>query len=184
MEPIGIALIGAAIVVGLVGIVVFVVPGLLIVWAAVLVWALVERTPLAWGVLALATVLALAGTVVKYLLPGQRMRDAGVPGRSIVLGALLGFVGFFLIPVVGLFIGFILGHLPGRADPAGRARRGLAIDRSRAQGGRLVDPDRAARRSAHRRLMGVGGRGELTPQSHDRGKNARPGGEVFQRSPK
>ena len=109
MEPIGIALIGAAIVAGLVGIVVFVVPGLLIVWAAVLVWALFEQTLLAWGVLALATVVALAGTVVKYLLPGQRMRDAGVPGRSIVLGALLGFVGFFLIPVVGLFIGFILG---------------------------------------------------------------------------
>ncbi len=109
MEPIGIALIGAAIVVGLVGIVVFIVPGLLIVWAAVLVWALFEQTLLAWGVLALATVVALAGTVVKYLLPGQRMRDAGVPGTSIVLGAVLGFVGFFLIPVVGLFIGFILG---------------------------------------------------------------------------
>jgi uncharacterized protein len=109
VEPIGIALIGAAIVAGLVGIVVFVIPGLLIVWAAVLVWALFEQTLLAWGVLALATVVALAGTVVKYLLPGQRMRDAGVPGRSIVLGALLGFVGFFLIPVVGLFIGFVLG---------------------------------------------------------------------------
>ena len=109
MEPIGNALIGVAIVVGLVGIVVFVVPGLLIVWAAVLVWALFEQTLLAWGVLAVATVVALVGTVVKYLLPGQRMRDAGVPGRSIVLGAVLGFVGFFLIPVVGLFIGFILG---------------------------------------------------------------------------
>lgn len=103
------ALIGAAIVVGLVGIVVFVLPGLLIVWAAVLVWALVEQTLLAWMVLAFATLVALVGTVVKYLVPGQRMRDAGVPGGSIVLGAVLGFIGFFLIPVVGLFIGFILG---------------------------------------------------------------------------
>jgi uncharacterized protein len=109
VEPIGVALIGTAIIVGLVGIVVFIVPGLLIVWAAVVVWALVERTPLAWAVLAVATLLALAGTVVKYLLPGQRMRDAGVPGRSIIFGGLLGFVGFFVIPVVGLFIGFILG---------------------------------------------------------------------------
>jgi uncharacterized protein YqgC (DUF456 family) len=109
VEPIGVALIGAAIIAGLVGIVVFVVPGLLIVWAAVLVWALAERTPLAWGILALATLLALAGTVVKYLLPGQRMRDAGVPGRSIVFGSVLGIVGFFVIPVVGLFIGFIVG---------------------------------------------------------------------------
>jgi uncharacterized protein len=109
VEPIGVALIGAAIVVGLVGIVVFVLPGLLIVWAAVLVWALVEQTLLAWVVLAFATLVALVGTVVKYLVPGQRMRDAGVPGGSIVLGAVLGFIGFFLIPVVGLFIGFILG---------------------------------------------------------------------------
>jgi hypothetical protein len=109
VEPIGVALVGVAIIVGLVGIVVFVVPGLLIVWAAVLVWALEERTAMAWGVLGLATLLALAGTVAKYLLPGQRMRDAGVPGRSIVFGGVLGVVGFFVIPVVGLFIGFILG---------------------------------------------------------------------------
>ncbi|HEY9377161.1 MAG TPA: DUF456 domain-containing protein [Jiangellaceae bacterium] len=109
VEPAGVALVGVAIVVGLVGIVIVLLPGLLIVWGAVAVWAFVERTPLAWGVLALATLLALAGTVVKYLLPGQRMRDAGVPGRSIVFGAVLGAVGFFVIPVVGLFIGFIVG---------------------------------------------------------------------------
>ncbi|HET6687190.1 MAG TPA: DUF456 domain-containing protein [Jiangellaceae bacterium] len=109
VEPIGLVLVGAAIVVGLVGIVLVVIPGLLLVWGAVAVWALVERTPLAWGVLVLATVLALAGTVVKYVLPGRRMRDAGVPTRSIVVGSLLGIVGFFLIPVVGLFIGFVLG---------------------------------------------------------------------------
>ena len=109
VEPIGEALIGVAIIVGLVGIVIFVVPGLLIVWGAVLLWALAERTPLAWGVVALATLLALAGTVVKYLLPGQRMRDAGVPARSIFFGGVLGAIGFFVIPVVGLFIGFIGG---------------------------------------------------------------------------
>jgi len=104
-----VALIGIAIVVGLVGIVVFVLPGLLIVWAAVVVWALEVQTPLAWAVLALASLLALAGAVAKYLLPGQRMRDAGVPSRSIVLGAVLGVVGFFVIPIIGLFVGFILG---------------------------------------------------------------------------
>jgi uncharacterized protein len=109
VEPIGEALIGVAIIIGLVGIVIFVVPGLLIVWGAVVLWALAERTPLAWGVLALATLLALAGTVVKYVLPGQRMRDAGVPARSILFGGVLGAIGFFVIPVVGLFIGFVAG---------------------------------------------------------------------------
>ena len=122
VEPIGLVLVGAAIVVGLVGIVLVVIPGLLLVWGAVAVWALVERTPLAWGVLVLATLLALAGTVVKYLLPGRRMRDAGVPTRSIVVGSLLGIVGFFVIPVVGLFIGFVLGiYLAERVRVPGHA---------------------------------------------------------------
>lgn len=109
VEPIGLVLVGTAIVLGLVGIVLVFFPGLLLVWGAVAVWALVERSALAWGVFVLATALAVAGTVVKYLLPGRRMRDAGVPTRSIVVGSLLGMVGFFVIPVVGLFVGFVLG---------------------------------------------------------------------------
>ncbi|MGH8774208.1 MAG: DUF456 domain-containing protein [Jiangellaceae bacterium] len=109
MEPIGLVLVGVAILVGLVGIVIVVLPGLFLVWGAVAVWALVERTGIAWGVLAVATLLLIGGTVAKYLLPGRRMRDAGVPGRSIVAGVALGIVGFFVIPVVGLFVGFVLG---------------------------------------------------------------------------
>lgn len=102
-------LVGAAILVGLVGIVVVVMPGLVLVWAAVAVWAFVEQTGVAWGVLAVATLLVAAGTVAKYLLPGRRMRDAGVPGRSIIAGVALGIIGFFVIPIVGLFVGFVLG---------------------------------------------------------------------------
>lgn len=123
VEPIGLVLVGAAILLGLVGIVLVFFPGLLLVWGAVVIWALVERTALAWGVLVLATLLAVAGTVVKYLLPGRRMRDAGVPRGSIVVGAVLGIVGFFVIPVVGLFVGFVVGiylaervRLPGHAE--------------------------------------------------------------------
>ena len=47
--------------------------------------------------------------VVKVLVPGRRLRDAGVPRRSIVAGVVLAVVGFFVIPVVGFFIGFPLG---------------------------------------------------------------------------
>jgi uncharacterized protein len=43
------------------------------------------------------------------LVPGRRLRGAGVPRRSIVAGVVLAVVGFFVIPVVGLFIGFPLG---------------------------------------------------------------------------
>jgi uncharacterized protein len=109
VETGGLVLVGLAILVGLIGIVVPVLPGLLLAWGAVVVWALIERTALAWTVLAISTVLVAVSQVAKIVVPGRRMRDAGVPRRSIVIGALLGIVGFFVIPVVGLFVGFILG---------------------------------------------------------------------------
>jgi uncharacterized protein YqgC (DUF456 family) len=109
MDVAGLVLVGIAIVTGLVGILVAVIPGLVLVWAAVLVWALVEQTALAWVVVAVATALAVGGQVVKYLIPGHRLRDAGIPGRSLVAGVLLSVVGLFLIPIIGFIVGFVLG---------------------------------------------------------------------------
>jgi uncharacterized protein len=109
MDTAGVVLVGVAIVVGLVGVVVPALPGLLLVWGAVLVWALVERTAAAWVLLAAATALVAVSQVVKYLVPSRRMRAAGVPTVSLAAGGLVGAVGFFLIPVVGAFLGFVLG---------------------------------------------------------------------------
>ena len=39
----------------------------------------------------------------------RRMRAAEVSGVSLGAGAVLGVIGFFVIPVVGLVIGFVLG---------------------------------------------------------------------------
>jgi uncharacterized protein YqgC (DUF456 family) len=49
--------------------------------------------------------------VLKYLVPGRRLSDAGVPGWTLALAGVAGVVGFFLIPIVGFFVGFILGLL-------------------------------------------------------------------------
>jgi uncharacterized protein YqgC (DUF456 family) len=123
MDTTGLVLVGLAILVGLLGVLVPVLPGLLLVWAAVLVWALVERTTLAWVVLAVASALVAIGQVVKYLVPSRRMRAAGVPATSLAAGGVLAIAGFFLIPVVGAFVGFVLGvylaerlRLPGHAE--------------------------------------------------------------------
>jgi uncharacterized protein YqgC (DUF456 family) len=97
------------VVVGLVGIVVPVLPGLLLIWAGVAVWSTERQDGTGWTVLAVVTALALAGSALKYLLPGRRMRTEGVPGRTMVIGGALGLVGFFVIPVVGLLVGFVLG---------------------------------------------------------------------------
>lgn len=109
MDTPGLIAVGLAIAIGLVGVVVAALPGLILVWAAVLVWALVEKTTMAWVVLLVATALLIFGQIGKYLVPGRRLREAGVPRRSLVLGGLLSIAGFFLIPVVGFIIGFVVG---------------------------------------------------------------------------
>ena len=100
---------GLMIVVGLIGIAVPVLPGLLVVWAGVLIWASEAQTTAGWVVLGIATGLALTGFLLQYLLPGQRMRKAGITASTTATGAALAVVGFFVIPVVGGFLGFALG---------------------------------------------------------------------------
>lgn len=97
------------ILVGLVGVVVPILPGVLLIAAALLVWAFDTGSGLAWGIAAAGIVVLAIGFVVKYVVPHQRLKDAGVPRRTIVVGAILGVVGFFAIPVIGLLIGFIGG---------------------------------------------------------------------------
>jgi uncharacterized protein len=105
----GEVLVGLVIMLGLVGVVVPVLPGALLVWAAILVWALDTGTTPGWVVLAVATVSVAVVQVVKYVIPDRQLRAGGVPRRSIVLGGLLGLVGFFVVPVIGLVIGFLAG---------------------------------------------------------------------------
>ena len=109
MSDAGLIIVGLAIATGIVGVVVPVLPGALLAWAAIVVWALAVGGATAWAVLGVATLVIGGAQVVKLLVPGRRLRDAGVPRRSIVAGVVLATVGFFLIPVVGFFIGFPLG---------------------------------------------------------------------------
>jgi uncharacterized protein YqgC (DUF456 family) len=105
----GIVLVALAIAVGLVGILVPILPGTLLVFAAITVWAVVEHTVVSWVTLGAVTVLLGAATLIKYLWPMRRMRAADVRTSSLVSGGVLGIIGFFVIPVLGLLIGFVLG---------------------------------------------------------------------------
>lgn len=101
--------VGLIIVVGLIGIVIPVLPGLILVWAAVLLWATQEQTTAGWVVFGIATTLALSGLLLQYLVPGRRMARAGVTMSTTLTGVALGVAGFFVIPVLGAFLGFALG---------------------------------------------------------------------------
>jgi uncharacterized protein YqgC (DUF456 family) len=109
MTTAGVVLVALAIAVGLVGIIVPLLPGVLLVFAAIAVWAVVEHTVVSWVTLGVVTVLLGVTTVIKYMWPARRMRRAEVGSWSLFAGAVLGIVGFFVIPVLGLLIGFVLG---------------------------------------------------------------------------
>jgi uncharacterized protein len=114
-------LVALAIAVGVVGVVVPVLPGSLLVIGAILVWAVDLGSTTAWAVFAAAAVLVALGAVVKYAVPGRRLKEAGIPGSTLALGGVLGVVGFFVIPVVGLLVGFVLGVYLAELNRVGRA---------------------------------------------------------------
>lgn len=110
MSTLGVVLVALVIAVGLVGIVLPVLPGGgFLVFAAIAVWAIVERTTVSWVTLGIAAVFFVTAEVIKYAWPVRRMRAADVGISSLVAGGVLGLIGFFVIPVIGLVIGFVAG---------------------------------------------------------------------------
>lgn len=100
---------GLVMLVGLVGIVLPVLPGLLLVLAGTVGWAYFHPDPAAWVVFWVSAVLFAAGVTAQYLLPGRRMRRQGIGTGTMLLAVVLAVVGFFVVPVVGAFLGFVLG---------------------------------------------------------------------------
>ncbi|HNP55603.1 MAG TPA: DUF456 domain-containing protein [Gordonia sp. (in: high G+C Gram-positive bacteria)] len=103
-------LIGLVIAIGLLGIVFPVLPGGIIVGLAIGVWAFVVGG-WAWAFLAAAAVVIAAAEVIKYYVAGRTLKSAGVPNVTVVVGGIVGIIGFFVVPVVGLILGFILGAM-------------------------------------------------------------------------
>lgn len=120
------AALGVAFLVGALGIVVPVLPGTIVVVVALVLWGVLTGGVWGWSVLAITLLIIGLGQVLKYLLPGRSMAAAGVPSRSVVVGGLAAIAGFFLIPVVGLPVGFVGGVFvaeQARLQDWGHARR-------------------------------------------------------------
>ena len=58
---------------------------------------------------------ALRRRVVGDVLTGRKLKELEVPKWSIPVAALAGLIGMFLIPVVGIFVGFAVGLLVSEA---------------------------------------------------------------------
>jgi uncharacterized protein len=94
--------------VGLLGLLIPVFPGLMIIWLASLGYALLENsagrmTWIGWGLFAVITVLMILGSVVDNIIIARRMRGHALPWSSIGLSIFAGLVAsLFLTPLVGL----------------------------------------------------------------------------------
>lgn len=102
-------LVGLAIVVGLFGTIVPILPGALLVAGAIVVWAFLTGGTTAWAVAIGALAFIAAGQLLKYLVPGKQLKASGVPNWVLLVGGIAAIAGFFLIPVVGIVVGFVGG---------------------------------------------------------------------------
>jgi len=94
---------------GVVTVLVPVLPGTLMIAAGIVLWAAQDGSATAWTLAGAALLVLAVGAVVKYVVPGRRLDRLGIPTSTQVAGVLLGVVGFFVVPVLGLYLGFVLG---------------------------------------------------------------------------
>ena len=111
MNDVALGVLGAAgVLAGLVGTFVPVVPGLVVVFLAAAATLLLQGAgPLAWTVVALLGALALAGSVLSTVLPARRAATGGAPASTLWLAVVGAVVGFFVLPVLGLLVGGVVG---------------------------------------------------------------------------
>lgn len=95
--------------IGLVGVVVPIVPGLLLIAGAGVVWAVQRPSLGAWCLAIVMMVVATGGMLASAVLPARRTSAGGAPSWIIAAGAAGVVVGFFVVPVIGALIGFPAG---------------------------------------------------------------------------
>jgi uncharacterized protein YqgC (DUF456 family) len=111
-ETVVTVLCGLAILVGVAGTIIPVLPGSILIGLSLLAWAIWGGAGTAgWVVFGVGIVFVLAGMVASAVLTGRKLREHRIPSRSVVTGLAAGVVGMFVIPVVGLFVGFAAGLL-------------------------------------------------------------------------
>ncbi|MDX2543479.1 DUF456 domain-containing protein [Streptomyces sp. WI04-05B] len=132
-------LIGLVMLFGLCGVLVPGVPGSWLVWAAVLWWAMKDPQAVSWWVLVSATVVLFLSQVIRWQLPPRRLRAGGATRRMAVYAGAGALLGFFLLPVLGAFPGYVGGaYLHERLRLGRRAEAVAAVRRVMRAGGTSV----------------------------------------------
>lgn len=129
--------------VGVLSVILPVLPGSLIVMAALVVWAVLLGGPVVWAAAGVGVVIALVGWSASTLLTGRVLRREQIPGGPILAALQAGLVGLVVFPPLGLFLGFALGLFGAeylRRDGDWRAAGSASLQALRAVGtGLLVE---------------------------------------------
>lgn len=122
-------------VLGLMGVVLPVLPGLLLIWSAALFYGfMVGFGTVGWTVVGLLSVLVVAGMIKSVVIPRRAAVESGASGRA-QIGAVIGaVVGFFIIPVFGLILGALAGLLAVEYTLKGDWNEALVAVRGTARG--------------------------------------------------
>ena len=97
-----------ALIVGLLGLIVPVFPGLVIMWLGTLVYAILQNaagnmTGWKWVIFGIITVLMIAGSIADNLIIAQKMRDKYIPWSSILFAFAASLIAsLFFTPLIGL----------------------------------------------------------------------------------
>jgi uncharacterized protein len=114
----------AVMIVGLVGVVLPVLPGVAIVGTAAIVSTFALGIDTAgWALVVVLGALTIAGAGASLALPARRGLKGDAARSSLALAAGFALVGFFVIPVVGLILGALLGLYLGELNRHGEADR-------------------------------------------------------------
>ena len=108
-EAITTVIAGLLLVVGALGVVLPILPGSLLVIVTLIVWAVLLGGPVIWSAAILGVVLAVIGWGSSTILTGRSLHRQRIPRGPIMIAIGAGLVGLFMLPPLGLFIGFAAG---------------------------------------------------------------------------
>ncbi|GAB3758453.1 DUF456 domain-containing protein [Zhihengliuella somnathii] len=123
---------GLALLVAALGTVYPILPGSWLALGALLAWAWILGSTASWTMGVIAMVVVAIGWSASAVLTGRNLKQQQIPRGSILTAIIAAVIGMFVIPVVGLFVGFGAGLLG-----AEYVRRGSFGEALRASGSAL-----------------------------------------------
>ncbi|MDO5727338.1 MAG: DUF456 family protein [Bowdeniella nasicola] len=103
------AIIALGILVGIIGAIIQVYPGFAITAIVIAIWGATVKG--SWGltILAGAIIALIAVSIGKYVLAYRQLTRQAVERSTIIMGAVGAAIGFYLLPVIGMVVGFPIG---------------------------------------------------------------------------